>query len=92
MPFDLDCRDRSGLAPGAVDALRQLEQLNGVAAMLGPDELAVLLLVAQRLAKGRRQYGELHIGSDRRCFPVEALEEAADGLAYAAVALLRGAR
>ena len=32
----------------------------------------------------------LALAEHRRCFPQEALEEAADGLAYAAVALMRG--
>lgn len=56
---------------------------------LGPDEAEVLALVAERLAKGRRQYGELHPATDPRRFEREALEEAADGLVYVAAALVR---
>jgi hypothetical protein len=61
-----------------------------LAEQLGPDEQALLLLIAERLTRGRQQYGTLHVATDRRCFPQEALEEAADGLVYTAVALLRG--
>jgi hypothetical protein len=89
MPFDLDCQDRT---EPALDAMRQLVRLTTVVEQLGPDEVAVLLLVAQRLRKGRVQYGNLDVAHDPRCFPVEALEEAADGLVYAAAALMRGQR
>jgi hypothetical protein len=61
-----------------------------LAEQLGSDEQAVLLLIAERMTRGRQQYGTLHVAIDRRCFPQEALEEAADGLVYAAVALMRG--
>ena len=60
-----------------------------VARQLGDDELAVLLLVAERLAMGQRRYGAFHVASDPRSFDIEALEEAADGLVYAAAALIR---
>ncbi|MGD0950338.1 MAG: hypothetical protein ABSA52_23320 [Candidatus Binatia bacterium] len=59
---------------------------------LGPDEVAVLTLVAERLLLGRRRYGELHLGTDRRDFRREALEEAADLAVYAAAGLLREKR
>ena len=59
---------------------------------LGPDEGAVLALVAERLAMGRRMYGELHPATDPRDFAREALEEAADGLVYVAAALVRSGR
>ncbi len=65
------------------------QRLTEVCAELGTDELRVLVLVADRLRTGRRRYGTLDVATDRRCFPVEALEEAADGLVYAAVALMR---
>lgn len=68
------------------------DRLLALARQLGPDELAVLILVAERLAKGRKRYGTLDIATDRRRFPVEALEEAADGLVYAAVALITPGR
>ena len=66
------------------------DRLLALAHRLDGDELAVLLLVAERLVRGREQYGILHVATDRRCFPVEALEEAADGLVYAAAALMWG--
>lgn len=56
---------------------------------LGPDEAELLALVSERLAMGRRQYGELHPATDPRSFEREALEEAADGLVYVAAALVR---
>lgn len=68
------------------------ERLREVAAELGRDELAVLVLVAERLRLGRRRYGELDLAADHRDFRTEALEEAADGLVYAAAALMRGPR
>lgn len=59
---------------------------------LGPDEGAVLALVAERLVMGRRAYGELRPKTDPRDFTREALEEAADGLVYVAAALVRSGR
>jgi hypothetical protein len=50
----------------------------------------VLLLVAERFAKGRERYGALDVEIDRRDFAVEALEEAADALVYVACGLMRG--
>lgn len=67
-----------------------LMRLIALADGLGPDELAVLLLVVERLAKGRQRYGALRVGNDRRDFRLEALEEAADGLVYVACGLMRG--
>jgi hypothetical protein len=67
-----------------------LDRLVTLASGLGHDEQAVLLLVAERLVMGRTRYGELDIAHDGRRFGVEALEEAADGLVYAACALMRG--
>jgi hypothetical protein len=69
-------------------ALRK--RLVQTAAELGRDELRLLVLVAERLAAGRRRYGSLDIEGDARDFRNEALEEAADGLAYVACALIRG--
>jgi hypothetical protein len=56
------------------------------------DEAAVLALVAERLAMGRRAYGELRPATDPRSFEREALEEAADGLVYVAAALVRSGK
>ena len=50
--------------------------LLALAERLGPDEVAVLMLIAERLLLGR--YGELHLTTDGRDFRREALEEAAD--------------
>ena len=33
---------------------------------LGPGEVAVLTLIAERLLLGRRRYGDLHLATDRR--------------------------
>ncbi len=68
------------------------ERLHCVARDLGADELAVLCLVAERLKIGAGRYGAFQVAGDRRDFRIEALEEAADGLVYAAVALMRGGR
>lgn len=90
MTFDLDCKDRGEPMPAVSATAAQLVRLTAVAEGLGPDELAVLLLMVQRLTKGRGQYGTLDVAHDARCFRVEALEEAADGLVYGAAALMRG--
>lgn len=66
--------------------------LLAVVSKLGQDERAVLQLVAERLAMGQSVYGQFNVHGDRRRFGQEALEEAADGLVYAACALMRGAR
>jgi hypothetical protein len=66
------------------------EHLLTVVKQLGPGEVAVLTLVAERLLLGRRRYGELDHATDRRDFGREALEEAADLAVYAAAGLLRG--
>lgn len=57
---------------------------------LGADELRVLALVAERLAAGRRSYGELRLHSDARDWRQEMAEEVADALVYAACALAQG--
>lgn len=63
---------------------RLLEAVN----QLGPDERAVLLLQAERLARGRRDYGELVLETDTRNFCREAAEEAMDQCQYLAMLLL----
>ena len=65
------------------------ERLTQSTAELGPDELRVLVLVAERLATGRRRYGPLDLAGDRRDFQGEALEEVADALVYAACGLIQ---
>ncbi len=92
MPFTDDCRDRSEPAPGAPDALRQLDRLREVAEQLGAAELGVLLLVAERLLIGRQRYGVLNPETDPRDFRRECFDELADACVYLAAELLRGAR
>lgn len=75
-----------------VQVVIALERLLAVASELGADELAVLNIVAERLRLGRERYGELRVAADQRDFAAEGLEEAADGLVYAAVALMRSGR
>jgi hypothetical protein len=60
--------------------------------VLRGDELEVLALVAQGLARGRRQYGYLDLAVDRRDMVGETLEEIRDGLVYIGAALVRQRR
>ncbi len=90
MPFTDDCRDRSEPAPGAPDALRQLDRLTTIAEQLGAAELSVLLLVAERLLEGRRRYGALNLATDPRDWQAEGLAEILDCVCYLSCALLRG--
>src|SRR5450759_1093575 len=66
------------------------EHLFAIAEHLGPDELAVLTFVAERLRSERSTYGELHLATDTRNFTREVLEEAADMALYAAVGSIIG--
>lgn len=77
-------------AMSATDGAGMAERLMKICADLGADELRVLVLVAERLAAGRRRYGALDIAGDRRDFQLEAIEEVADALVYAACGLMRG--
>ena len=74
----------------ATDGAGMAERLAEICAEVGTDELRVLLLVAERLATGRRRYGRFDLATDRRDFTHESLEEIADALVYAACALMRG--
>ena len=56
---------------------------------LGVDERRVLLLQAQRLAKGKPEYGELVLATDSRNFCREAAEEVLDMGQYLSILLLR---
>jgi len=51
-------------------------------------EMEVLALIAERLSMGRNQYGPLDV-NDGRDWEMEALEEALDGCAYLASAILK---
>lgn len=90
MPFDLDCRDRSEPEPGALDTMRQLARLTAIAEQLGTGELAVVVLVSERLLEGRRRYGALNLDADPRDFRRECFEELADVCVYLAADVLRG--
>jgi hypothetical protein len=68
----------------AIDA-----SLRATCAELGDDELRVVVLVAQRLAMGRKCYGALDIQGDRRNWRHEASEEALDCAVYLAAETLR---
>lgn len=78
--------------PRIARAAAARRQLLRISAGLGADELAVLVLIAGRLAKGRDTYGPLHLDRDSRDFQREALEEVADGLSYSAMALVQRTR
>lgn len=56
------------------------------------DELRVVLLVAERLGMGARQYGALDIAGDSRNWRREAAEELLDGCIYLAAQSLRASR
>lgn len=58
-------------------------------AMLGQDELEVVLFVVEGLARGRAVYGELDVASDRRDYRREAGEEVRDALVYLGAELVR---
>ena len=64
-------------------------RLRTLAGTLSSDELSLVVLLAERLATGRRTYGVLRVHEDGRNFPREALEEAVDLAAYAGMALLK---
>lgn len=59
---------------------------------LGPDEIAVVVALIERLRMGRAQYGELCIRDDRRDWRRECFEEAADLAIYATVGLIARGR
>jgi hypothetical protein len=66
-----------------------LHDLHAALAGLGEDELRVVVLVAKRLAMGRKAYGPLDIKGDRRDSRYEASEELLDGCVYLAAEMLR---
>jgi hypothetical protein len=60
-----------------------------VATELNEEECGVVLALAERIQKGRRQYGPMSLDKDPRHMPQEALEEALDLAAYVSMALYR---
>jgi len=83
--------DPANAAMSHADA-SDLDRLVTLTRELDGDEMAVLVLVAERLVNGGERYGTLHVATDPRCFSREALEEAADGLVYVACGLMRHGR
>jgi hypothetical protein len=59
------------------------------AASASADERAVIAMCAERIDGARGYYGRLEMRTDDRDFAQEALEEAADGFTYSALALMR---
>ena len=55
------------------EAVTPRDRILAALATLGSDEAEVLALVSERLAMGRRQYGELRPATDPRDFAREAL-------------------
>ncbi len=68
------------------------DRLGAIVATLGPDEVRVLCMIADRLATGRRQYGELRIAQDARAWTAELRAEMLDALVYDAIGKLAGER
>jgi|HubBroStandDraft_2_1064218.scaffolds.fasta_scaffold47142_4 hypothetical protein len=64
-------------------------ELDAACAELGDDEVRVVVLVAKRLAVGRKCYGPLDIKGDPRDWRHEASEELLDGCVYLAAETLR---
>ena len=56
---------------------------------LEDDAVEVLLLQAQRMVAGRKQYGDLCLDTDRRNLPEEALAEFLDASNYLSAALIK---
>lgn len=88
MSWGDDVRD-DGPADACGDHRQHVDRLRALAAELGTDELRVLVLMAERLAKGRKRYGVLNLANDRRHFRSEAVEELLDAVAYLAMGLLQ---
>jgi len=65
------------------------EELMATLDKLGDDEVRVVLLVAKRLAMGRKAYGPLDIKGDARDWQHEASEEALDCAVYLACETMR---
>jgi len=75
-----------------MSALDTISRIKSAHDHLEPDAQEVLALIAERLVKGRKVYGDLVLDKDERDHPHEALEEAADGLVYVAAALVKAER
>lgn len=69
-----------------------VEKLAEIASTLNDDERAVLVLLAKRLAMGRKAYGALNLEVDKRDWRKEASEEALDLAVYMSCSLLSAKR
>ena len=78
---------RAAIAPAHREA--RLQELQCLLDELEPDELAVLLQVAQGIHAGRSVYGPLRVSQDERDFVRETLEEVRDGLVYVGARLVQ---
>lgn len=92
-----DAHDHPELRPAPPAVTGGLEQLFADIRELAElkadgDELAVLGEVVKGLKKGLQVYGRIRVDADERDFEQEALEEARDGLIYAAVGIMRRRR
>jgi hypothetical protein len=84
--------DATNIATNIASAEKLVEARSRVASMsalLGLEELHVLELVAQGLARGRSTYGELRMADDARDFTSEAVAELRDAMVYVGAQLLR---
>lgn len=66
------------------------DRLTDLVAALPDNEKAIQLPLIRRLHHGRKQYGGLHIDTDKRDFEASAVEEDIDAVAYRIVEALRG--
>ncbi len=75
-------------SPESADLVKLLSAVDE----LEPDAIAVLAMVAERLAMGRKQYTDLDVATDKRNYIAELMAELLDGQAYAAMQLVRLSR
>jgi hypothetical protein len=66
-----------------------IDDVVSVCSGLNKDELRVVLRVAERMAKGRAQYGGLDLATDKRDHVRETTEELLDACAYLAMRTLQ---
>lgn len=76
-------------ASATIDRPALLRRLSAAVEACDGDELAVVVLLAERLAQGRRTYGRLDLATDRRRFVGEAVPELLDAVAYLGMEAVR---
>lgn len=64
-------------------------ELLSILAMLGKDELNVMVRIARRLLVGKERYGLMNLKNDKRDYEKEAFEEILDWLVYNEMTLER---